>query len=201
MPCAIFARKWAILLAALFLICVRPATGAAHPHVFADNAVTFVFDGGELTGIRLVWHFDEMFGATLLEDYDANHDGAFDAAERRTLKSEAFDNLRNYGYFTYLTVGGTRKPVSQVADFGAGVDGDGMYYSFVVPCRVPAGTEVRLAVFDPEYYVDFYTPEDSAVSVEGASALSVRHAVAPNPNLTFSTWLVTPTEITLSFHK
>jgi len=62
----------------MFCVAARPA--AAHPHVFIDNIVTFVFAGGKLTGLRLLWGFDAVYSQSLLEDFDTDHDGKFSAA-------------------------------------------------------------------------------------------------------------------------
>lgn len=189
--------------AVLVCLCLvgMPTRGMAHPHVFATNIATFEFDAKGVKGIRLLWHFDEMFGSLLLEDYDADGDGAFSPAEQKVLKSEAFDNLKNFGYFSHLSIGGQPHKVTDVQDFTAGVDGAEVFYSFVIPCRVAPGTDISLAVFDPEYYVDFYTPEGAAVRLENADAYSVTSKVAPNADISFSTWLITPTEISLRFTR
>lgn len=178
-----------------------PLSAQAHPHVFATNQVVPIFDGEGLCGLRLTWHFDEMFGGMLLEDYDADGDRAFSAAEQAVLKSEAFDNLKNFHYFTLMTVAGEPVKVEDVESFECGVDAGEVYYSFVVPCRAAAGENVRVAVFDPEYYVDFYTPEDAAVHVDEGCPYAVAWKAGPNANLMFSTWLVTPTEVSLDITK
>jgi hypothetical protein len=46
------------------LIAADPAE--AHPHVFIDNRVTFVFDAGKVTALRLHWVFDDIFSDDLL---------------------------------------------------------------------------------------------------------------------------------------
>jgi nickel/cobalt transporter (NicO) family protein len=35
----------------------------AHPHVWIDAVVTFVFEDGQLVGLRHHWKFDEFFGS------------------------------------------------------------------------------------------------------------------------------------------
>ena len=60
---------------------IMPGLACAHPHVFVDNRVTFLFDGSRLTGFRENWLFDEVFSDQLLQDFDTNHDGQFSKAE------------------------------------------------------------------------------------------------------------------------
>ena len=38
-----------------------PCSLFAHPHVFIDYTVNFVFDQNELTGVETQWIFDEMY--------------------------------------------------------------------------------------------------------------------------------------------
>ena len=45
---------------------------AAHPHVWIDAVVTFVFADGQLVGLRHHWKFDEFFGSFVIEEHDVN---------------------------------------------------------------------------------------------------------------------------------
>ncbi|HVJ42533.1 MAG TPA: DUF1007 family protein, partial [Dongiaceae bacterium] len=76
-----------------------------HPHVFIDNTVDFVFDGGgKITGLRMTWVFDDVFSDELLGDFDANHDKSFDAAESRKIAATIWPNMKPFHYFTYVWV-------------------------------------------------------------------------------------------------
>jgi len=188
---------------ALFLV-LSPAAVLAHPHVFVAGKAVFVFDSKGLSGIRLKWFFDEMFGTQILEDYDTDRDGRFNPRELATLKNEAFSNLKNYNYFTHIKIDGQAFPVRAVKDFSAGVEGGELYYAFFVPCSVSAGTKPRtvvLMVFDPEYYVDFYLAGEVTVGVENADAYNTDFTVEQNPGAMFSIYMAVPTEVTFRFSR
>ena len=76
-------------LVVVFLAAALPAF--AHPHVFVNNKMTVVFDGGMLQGISFTWTFDEMFSNMILADYDPKHTGQFNAAQVKAVKAGAVE--------------------------------------------------------------------------------------------------------------
>lgn len=74
---------------AAFALCLA-LTGAAraHPHVFVDGGVDFVFrDGTVLEEVRVTWRYDEFETLYILSSYDMalNADGTLDESDRRDL--------------------------------------------------------------------------------------------------------------------
>lgn len=187
------------VLCCLLLLC--PVSVFAHPHVFIDNETTFLFDEGGLSGIRLRWTFDEMFGATFIMDYDADGNGVLEPAEVANIKAEAFDHLKNYGYFTRVTIDGRVFPVKFVKDFNAiNVDGQ-LIYVFTIPCHVsaaPGPKTVTVAVFDREYYTQVDT---SGVVAERADAFQTTWKKRKNKNLSYYYDMIVPDEAVLTFRK
>ena len=47
----------------------------AHPHVFVDATVEVLTDAGAVTGVRLVWSYDDFFSLMLTEDLGVDTDG------------------------------------------------------------------------------------------------------------------------------
>jgi ABC-type uncharacterized transport system substrate-binding protein len=43
-----------------WLLLLTPGSGAAHPHVFVDYAVTVLLAGDAVEGVRLTWTFDDL---------------------------------------------------------------------------------------------------------------------------------------------
>jgi ABC-type uncharacterized transport system substrate-binding protein len=190
------------VLSAVLLAAPRPAP--AHPHVFMDNLTTFVFDGQGLAGFRLSWLFDDMFGTTIIQDYDRDGDGQFSPGELAVLKAEVFDYLRHSDWFTFVWIDGAARRTVQVDDFSARISAGRLIYEFFVPCPVPAGAgqrHVLLSVHDPEYYADVYSPEDKAPELENAEAFEVRTSVALNPERTYSPFEAWLPEIHLTFRR
>src|SRR5262245_14835223 len=101
-------RRWIGSIAGVAMLGLG-GSAAGHPHVYIDNTTTFQFAGGKLVALKLRWVFDELFSATVIDQFDTDKDGRFDAKERAALEQGAFANLREYAYFTYLTVDGDER--------------------------------------------------------------------------------------------
>ncbi|MBN1625167.1 MAG: DUF1007 family protein, partial [Deltaproteobacteria bacterium] len=132
---------------------------ASHPHVFIVNRYCLVFDDNGLAGIRVNWQFDEYFSAIISADYDADNNGKIDPSENQKIKEEAFDNLKDYGYFTFIKIDNTAFEVRFVRDFSASLDKNILTYEFFIPCHVTAFSsfkEIRVAAYDPSYYTAVY---------------------------------------------
>lgn len=165
----------ALCLAALLAGAVaRPA--AAHPHVFVTDSVTFVFDtNGRVTALRLDWLFDDFFSAQLLQDFDGDGDGSFDAAEAIALHDGAFVSLRDYGWFTHLYLDGVDQEAPEPTAFQAIAEGDYVRYRFELPLASPvdpAATRLEVAIYDQEYYVEVLLDEAAPGTATGRADCS-----------------------------
>ncbi len=198
-------RQTQMLMAAaiIMLLAGAPARVAAHPHVFIDNRLCFVFDGQGLAGVHLTWRFDDMFGAGFIMDYDRDGDGVFSDDEVRHIQHEAFDHLRNYHYFTRIFINGREFSVRYITDFHARISQGTLVYSFLIPCHVTAGPvpkEVRVMVYDSEYYSAIDSPPGCA-HVSRAAGYDTRITQACNQEISFYFGMVHPDEITLRFSR
>ena len=150
-------KRFPASIAFLLFAGIFPAL--AHPHVFINNKMTVLFDGGVLQGISFQWTFDDMFSSMILSDYDPKGTGQFDAAHVKAVKEGAFDNLENYHYFVAMTVGA--KPVAhfKIERFMPSVtETKKLVYSFFIPLKVAVQAKeqsVRLTVYDDTYFVAF----------------------------------------------
>ena len=147
------------LLSTLLLLAMSALPASAHPHVFINNRMTVVFDGGMLQGISFTWTFDEMFSNMILTDYDPKKTRQFNAAQAKALKQGAFDNLENYHYFIAIAVGKKQVGHFSIEQFSPSVvDKNKLVYTFFVPLKVPVqpmSQTIRLTVYDDSYYVAF----------------------------------------------
>ncbi len=193
-----------ILLFVIFSALLFPvAPISAHPHVFIDNYVTFSFDHQGLAGIRQKWIFDEMTSSTFLMDYDVDHNGQLNKAEVQQLKSEAFDNLKNYAYMTFVTINNQAFPVQFIKDFKAYISHDKLTYEFLVPCHVTAQNTdktIVLSIYDEEYFIDFnYHYQE--ITTENPENYQTSIATAKNKQISFYMDQFHPLETTLKFRK
>ncbi len=150
------------LLLLLFFV-ASPAY--AHPHVFIDNKLTFMFDAKGLAGISVQWTFDAMYSSAIIFDFD-DGDSVFSEQESAVVKKENFNNLKEYGYFVDVVIDGTPFAVVFVKDFVATIRNGQLVYNFFVPCHVSAGQHtktVRVGVVDETNFVAITTQKDDAV--------------------------------------
>jgi ABC-type uncharacterized transport system substrate-binding protein len=158
-------------LAAGALVATAVAGSAkAHPHVFIDNAVAFTFTGGKVSAVQLEWAFDEIFSGDIIHDYDKNKDGKFDADEAARIEQEAFSNLKNYHYFTYVWVDGKPQHPTTAQSFKVRRHADTVVYSFVVPFNVPIDprhARLEIAIYDESYYVEVALERRLPIRLEG----------------------------------
>lgn len=150
-------KRFLPVLALLLFVGILPALG--HPHVFINNKMTVLFDGGKLQGITFQWTFDDMFSSMILSDYDPKHTGQFDAAHVKALKEGAFDNLENYHYFVAITIGTRPQAHFKIERFTPSVtEKNKLVYSFFIPMNVAVQSKeqsIRLTVYDDTYFVAF----------------------------------------------
>lgn len=156
----------ALLLAAVLL---APAAGA-HPHIWVDATTTVLFRDGAVVGARNEWRFDAMFSSVLIQDFDRDGSGRFEAAEIEALRQEAFSNLEGYDWFTHFRVGGEAVAAAGAEDFSARIQDGRVAYTFTaaLPESVqPARTRLEVSVHDPSYYVDFTLAGEAPVRFAG----------------------------------
>lgn len=145
-----------VVLALPTLAAAAPAS--AHPHVFVEHTVTLVMKDGVPDALRFSWVFDEMFSATLRSSFVKGKPEKLSKEAIAQIEKGAFANLAQYGYFIDLKVNDESVKVSTVIGFDAMFANGHAVYQFMVPMHIPnpqARNVVQIAVFDPEYYIDY----------------------------------------------
>jgi ABC-type uncharacterized transport system substrate-binding protein len=152
---------------ALLLAVAGASPAAAHPHVWIEHKMTVLF-GDRGAEIRMSWSFDEMYSSMVHEDYVKSRGGTLTAEEVRTIERKNFANLANYNYFITLSVNGKPVAVKTVKDFTVHFDGEKAIYDFTVPlpAAAPGDNAFEIAVFDPEYFVEFTLRPKGGLAVE-----------------------------------
>lgn len=146
------------------LACTMVLTGGAeaHPHMFVDARLAVVMQGDRVAGLEMTWFFDPFFTSSIVSDYDRDGDGALSSGEVRAIRDNAFQNLRNFDYFTYVETGGDTYSPDTVEEFTAYMSGDTLAYRFYMPFDIPVRENVfAVAIYDRSFYCDIlYHPED-----------------------------------------
>lgn len=152
-------------LSILFAV-VATAAASAHPHMSLESRLEFEIKGTECVGIWVEWTFDSMFSASIIGEYDANHDGSFNPAENETVRQRAFSNLAKYGYFVFLRKGEKRTVPTKVEAFQASQRKGLLIYRFRIPLEeLGYAGDFSVAVFDATFYCAVKYPKDPARAV------------------------------------
>lgn len=185
---------------AVILGLLLPAAAYAHPHVFIDNRVTFLFEGGKIVGFRENWLFDEIFSDQLLQDFDSDHDGSLSAAESDKLGAETLPNLAHFRYFTYVWIGGKDTGRLAPQDFHASAKNKLVTFDFLVKLPRPVDPltdDFAVEINDREYYVEVLLAKDQPVRVEGLQGKSCEPSVQKNTKNAYYGGFVYPQQIKL----
>ena len=91
------------LILATASACVAGTPVLAHPHVFAEARLEVVIgDKGNISELRHVWRFDELFSATVLLEFDANADLKFTPEELAEVGKIVHESLGEFNYYTFV---------------------------------------------------------------------------------------------------
>lgn len=142
---------------------------SAHPHIWIDAEAVLIIENGALVGVETRWTLDPFVSALLIEDFDADKDGGFDAQEAAALEEATFVGLSEFGFYTHLRIDGMTSSPETVLDFRPTIRDDIVLYEFRMPLPAPVDPSrqsVDIAFYDDSYYTDLYY-EDTMVSTRG----------------------------------
>lgn len=126
----------------------------AHPHMFFTSRFEVVFDGASLKGAYCEWIFDRFFSADIIQGFDINKDGKFNAKETQDIYNNAFIYTKNYYYFTFIRQGSKRTNPSHVSNFSARYKNGIVTYRFFIDLSHYAKGELFLATYDYTFFCD-----------------------------------------------
>lgn len=159
--------RWPVLSLCL---CLAPLPALAHPHVWTDYWVEAIADPSGITELRLTWRFDTMFSTMVRNDLKVT---ALTPEAVKKIRDKAFNNLKNFNYYTYITADGVAWRPDAVQDFTARARGEQLEYSFTIPLPKPAQS-VEVSLYDEELYVDIGPP-----MTDGGAKTSLLATVEP----------------------
>ena len=182
-----FRRYWLASAAALVIL-FASSPNTAHPHAWIDLTSTVIFDeSGWVTGLRLVWVFDDFYTLFVLEGFDIDGDGKVEPERLRELAATNLRNLSEYSYFTFVQSDDQPVAVGTVTDFDTLMRKGRLVLSFTVPLAEaldPAAASVSYAVYDPTYYIEVLHVGSASIVMEGQAAERCSFAlIEPSPSL------------------
>jgi len=196
-------KKKIILISASLLILITQ-TLSAHPHVFIDTTVTVVFDDEGIIGFQIQWLFDEMFSSMIINDFDEDYNLKFNSQEISNIEKNAFSNLKNFHYFSYISFNGKDYPFKKVTNFSASIKYGRLIYQFFIPCSIKAKKTEQIATvatYDDSYYSDIAFSENSPLILRNSDAYTVRYEIVQNKKNPIYFGQVCPFEVKIYFRK
>jgi len=145
-----------------FLATLFTPAAHAHPHVFIDAGVHFIFDDkGQLAAVRVIWVYDEFYSLLMIEDrgMDADGDGILTNAEKRALAGT--DVAWQDGFPGDIEV---RLPTGEIIELAGPYEHMADYKdgrvitTHIRPLKTrfrPDETGIIAKVFDPTYFVAY----------------------------------------------
>ena len=164
--------RWRALAVACFAFALA-GPAAAHPHVFVDAKAEIVFDGqGRMTAVRNIWRFDPAYSAFASQGLDKDGDGKLSHAELAPLAKINVDSLKDYSFFTRLSVGGHVLKLKFPDHYFLRSADRQLTLYFELPLEAPARADAKamLEVYDPEYFVAFTFVKKDPIVLEHAPA-------------------------------
>ncbi|MGH6880591.1 DUF1007 family protein [Hypericibacter sp.] len=178
-----------------------PSIAWAHPHVFIDNRVTFLFAGGKIVGFRENWVFDEIFSDELLGDFDKDGDGRLSKAESDGVAEGTMPNMDQYRYFTYVWV--DRKDLGKIkpTDFHASAKDKLVTFDFLITLPKPVDPlkqDFAVEINDRTYFVEVLLAKDNPIKIEGLKEFSCAPVVTMDKKNAYYGGYVIPEQIKLT---
>ncbi|MFZ1813470.1 MAG: DUF1007 family protein [Rhizobiaceae bacterium] len=172
-------------LAIALILVAAPISGAnAHPHVMVEGNLEIVRDGsGNVSELRHVWRFDELFSSDVLLNYDDDADGTLNAEELAEVGSTVGNSIKEYDYYTQVRLDGTEVEFSDpdrvMVDY---MDGQVLIF-FALKLKESLavnGRKFQVAVSDPTYYVAMELADETAVQISGDGTACTSEILRPD---------------------
>lgn len=177
--------RWITAAAAFAMTICAAAPAMAHPHVWIEMRSDVVFDDkGLITGLNLMWTFDDAYAQVALDGLDANADGVFTPQELEPLTKENLQSLKDYDYFTVMRFIGEKQSFGPIVESGQLWANNKLQLHFQLPLLTPVDPvkgEFVAKVYDPEFYIAIDYVKDDPVSVIGNMPKNCQLVVKPVP--------------------
>lgn len=139
-------------------LALTPISAAAHPHIFIDAGVSFIFnDAGDLSAVKIEWAYDDLYTLITLDDMglDADGDGLITIEEQAKLVGFDMNWLDGFEGDSYLTFAEKPielgKPETATAELVNGRLITSHIRKLATPISM-AGGNVAIKLYDPTYY-------------------------------------------------
>lgn len=189
------------LLTLSLLCCAAPPAAWAHPDIAITARLLVDVQAGRLTMIAESFAFDAAHSRRLLDLYDADADGRFDATEMAALDQSLAEDLEPLGYFTEVIQAGRALPLPAPLAFHATSEGGivtvTLGFGLDAALDVSEGRSVEIVLRDRDYTAAFRLTEATPVILRGDEG-ACGYRLQDRPDLAYFGGLVVPRAIVLS---
>lgn len=152
-----------------------------HPHMQILARTDFEFENDVIKGVWSEWEFDAYFSADIIMSFDINEDGVFDEVETLEVYNNAFINLKDFNYFTFIRVGDERTTPDRAENFSLYVAQNGMIvYKFYVPLVNITSRDFYLSIYDFTYFCACFYQDNQPVNFVGAKNITPEYSIEKN---------------------
>lgn len=159
-------------------------SASAHPHAWIDMQTRFlVNDQQELTGFDLIWHFDDFYSASILEDMKQKNEPL--DKQYQDFARDSIEYMTQENWLTRFQMNGKTLKFKKPTSYKTEKYAHHLALHFILPLKVPApisGNTFQLSIYDSTYYVEMLHHKLSAISItdDAATECSIK-LKAPEP--------------------
>ena len=157
----------------------------AHPHVWVTVKSELVYaPDGAITGVRHAWTFDDMYSSYAIQGIEAKQKGSYTRDELAPIATENITSMKESDYFTFVNADGKKTAMGDPVDYWLEYKDEMLTLYFLLPLATPTKTrDLKLEVFDPEFFIDFELAAADPVRLAGAPAMCKLAATSrPDPS-------------------
>jgi len=162
----------------LLLVCLFATSLRAHPHVFIDTGFALILNGeGQLTHVRVIWEYDELYSLLVTEDMELDRDGDGALTPDEIARLTGFDMNWVEGFNGDLVIAEGAVPLALsgpeeiTASFANGRVTTTHLRALERP--VPAGQTATIKPYDATYYTAYDVSRPVTVAGGGSCKIEV----------------------------
>jgi len=144
----------------------------AHPHIYIDAKLHIsIDDDNKIIKLKQIWHFDPLFSATVLLDFDFNGNRMLDGEEIEVLDKTIRESLAEFDFFQSITADGRVMTLAEPDVLATSMQDNELYLTLenrpLEPLRLERGRQYRFTLYDPTFYVAVNFSRDVDLSLTG----------------------------------
>jgi len=169
----------------LFILLMGTSTLLAHPHIFIDAKVEISIDKeNQVTKLSQIWHFDPLFSATVLLDFDLNGNRELDAAEIDVLNQTIRSSLAEFDFFQSITANGRTLALAEPDKLETLMQKQELYLTLEnhpsMPLILERGGHYLFTLYDPTFYVAVDFTRDIDMTITGLPDFCTHQMIRPD---------------------